>query len=261
AALVLNPRYPRLVGAISKVESELREADSNEKLQTALNLYAQGKTDEALKALDQVLQVEPGDARATKLISEIRLEVANQHVAEGRRLYEARKYDSAIAEWTKATGYGYDQRSADQLVARAKDQKRRESEARTRAEDATRQKEEEERKKAEEEAARQEEERKKAEEEAKKALEVEKANKQPNASAPGGGAMGGAPMAQPISAAPSENDKREAVRYWNSGIIFYQKGDYEKARDEWQRCKQLDPSNSDCVTGLQRIDQSYGAAP
>jgi hypothetical protein len=58
---------------------------------------------------------------------------------------------------------------------------------------------------------------------------------------------------------PGENDKREAVRYWNSGIIFYQKGDYERARDEWQRCSQLDVTNSDCVTGLQRIDQTYGS--
>lgn len=60
-------------------------------------------------------------------------------------------------------------------------------------------------------------------------------------------------------AAPSEDDKREAVRYWNSGIIFYQKGDYEAASDAWRRCAALDPSNSDCATGLQRIDQAYGS--
>lgn len=60
---------------------------------------------------------------------------------------------------------------------------------------------------------------------------------------------------------PSENDKREAIRYWNSGIIYYQRGDFEKARDEWQRCRSLDRDNSECKTGLQRIEQSYGAAP
>lgn len=259
AALVLNPRYPRLVNAISKVESELREADSNEKLQTALNLYAQGKTDEALKALDQVLQVEPGDARATKLIAEIRLEVANQHVAEGRKLYESRKYDSAIAQWKKAVAYGYDQRAADQLVGRARDQKRREAEASQRREEERQRKEDEERKRQEEEARRLEEEKKKAEEDAKKQLEMNKANAAPAAPGAMGGPMGGGPVGLP--AQPSENDKREAVRYWNSGIIFYQKGDFEKARDEWMRCKQLDPSNSECKTGLERIDQSYGAAP
>lgn len=71
-----------------------------------------------------------------------------------------------------------------------------------------------------------------------------------------------APAAQPTFTAtfPNENDKREAVRYWNSGIIFYQRGDYEKARDEWNRCRALDSSNSDCATGLGRIAQSYGLA-
>ncbi|MBI4422785.1 MAG: tetratricopeptide repeat protein [Elusimicrobia bacterium] len=251
AALVLNPRYPRLVGAISKVESELRQADSNEKLQSALNLYAQGKTDEALKALDQVLQVEPGDSRAQKLIAEIRLEVANQHVAEGRRLYEARKYTQAMAEWKKATSYGYDPRAADRLVARAKDQMRREADAKKRAEEERQRREDEARRKAEEDARRLEDEKRKAEEEAKR-LELEAAAK----SAPKGPS---GPLGSP--AAASENDKRQAVQYWNSGIIFYQKGDYEKAREEWQRCKQLDPSNSDCITGLQRIDQSYGTPP
>lgn len=61
-----------------------------------------------------------------------------------------------------------------------------------------------------------------------------------------------------IAAVPSENDKREAIRYWNSGIIYYQRGDYEKARDEWGRCMRLDPGNFDCKTGLGRIEQSYG---
>ena len=251
AALVLNPRYPRLVGAISKVESEVREQDSNDKLQAALNLYAQGKTDEALKQLDGVLQIEPGDARATKLIGEIRLEVANQHVAEGRRLYESRNYDGAIGEWKKAVTYGYDTRSSDQLVARARDQKRREADAKTKAEQDRQRRAEEARQREEEAARKTEEEARKKTEEDKKQLEVSKAD---------------TPKVNPtnmagVPAAPSENDKREAVKHWNAGIIFYQKGDYEKARDEWQICKQMDPSNSDCVTGLQRIDQSYGSGP
>lgn len=57
---------------------------------------------------------------------------------------------------------------------------------------------------------------------------------------------------------PSEGSKREAVRYWNSGIIFYQRGDYARAAEEWKTCRRLDPANSDCTTGLKRIAQSYG---
>jgi len=56
-----------------------------------------------------------------------------------------------------------------------------------------------------------------------------------------------------------EESRRQAVKHWNSGIIYFQKGDYQRARDEWLLCQQFDPANQDCVTGLQRIDSSYGA--
>ena len=88
-------------------------------------LNSQGLVLESLKMLDQVLEAGPGNVKAQKLQAEIRAEVANQHVAEGRRLYEARLYDKAIGEWKAATEYGYDPKASDQLVARAKEQIRR----------------------------------------------------------------------------------------------------------------------------------------
>ena len=130
AALVLAPRYPRLVPSIAKVEAEAREADANEKLQTALNLYSQGLIDESIKMLDEVLALGPGNAKAQKLQAEIRSEMASKHVVSGRKLYESRKYDEAQTEWKKAVAYGYDTRAADQLIARAKEQVRREDAAR-----------------------------------------------------------------------------------------------------------------------------------
>lgn len=243
AALVLNPKLPRLASAIAKVESELRQADANEKLQAALQLYSQGRSEESLKALDQVLQVEPGDAKAQRLMSEIRAEVANQCVAEGRRLYSQRHYGAAVAQWKKATDYGYDPRTADSLIARAKEQMRREADARKREEEEARRREEDARKRAEEEAARKAEEERKALEEAERGLSA-----QPPAD---GGAAA-------LGTAATEENKRSAVQHWNAGIIYYQQGNYEKAKDEWLLCKQLDPASSDCVTGLQRIEQQFG---
>ncbi len=242
AALLLNPRYPRLVGAIAKAESELREAEGNEKLQAALALYSQGRSEECLKALGEVLELSPGDARAQKLIAEIRLEIANGHIAEGRKLYLARKYLDAIAQWKKAVTYGYDSRSADQLIGRAREQMRREAEAKRLAEELAKQRAEEAKRRQEEEARRQEEDRRKAEEEAKKAMET------PGA-AGAGASLGGT---------VTEQGKRSAVTHWNNGMIYFSKGDYEKARDEWTLCRQLDPTNVDCDTGLKRIDQQYG---
>ncbi|MBI5595151.1 MAG: hypothetical protein HY928_03575 [Elusimicrobia bacterium] len=71
------------------------------------------------------------------------------------------------------------------------------------------------------------------------------------APAPGGPVAG-------LPAPPSEEDKRRAVMHWNEGIKAFQKGDISAARDEWLLCKKFDSDNSDCSTGLARVDSSYG---
>lgn len=249
AALVLNPHYPRLTAAIAKVEAEAREQDANEKLQTALNLYSQGLVLESLKMLDQVLEAGPGNVKAQKLQAEIRAEVANQHVAEGRRLYESRQYDKAIVEWKAAVDYGYDPKSSDQLVARAKEQIRREAAAKAHAAEVAKEREEA-AKKAKDEQAKADAEKAKADAEAKA-----KADADAKAAAQTAAATG----ATPPAAGTSDSAKQQSEQAYLSGVIYYQKGDYEKARDKWLSAKQLDPSNADAVAGLEKIEKLYGA--
>ncbi|MCX5787654.1 MAG: hypothetical protein NTX64_03965 [Elusimicrobia bacterium] len=72
------------------------------------------------------------------------------------------------------------------------------------------------------------------------------------------------PPAKPPPARPRPGPSRPVSReanaqanaHWNAGIIFYQKGELEKARAEWTRCVELDPSDSDCVIGLTRLPQA-----
>ncbi|MEK7747411.1 MAG: tetratricopeptide repeat protein, partial [Elusimicrobiota bacterium] len=244
AALVLNPRYPRLTVELAKVEAESREQDANEKLQAALNLYSQGLVLESLKMLDAVLESGPGNVKAQKLQAEIRAEVANQHVAEGRRFYESRQYEKAISEWKHAVEYGYDPKSADQLVARAKEQQRREAAARTRAVEVAK--------------AREEDKKKQKDEEAKLAEEAKKKEEEEKAKAAAAGAQ--APTGQaPLPAQNTESNKQASQQAYLEGVIYYQKGDYEKARDKWLHAKQLDPGNSDAIAGLEKIEKLYGA--
>jgi tetratricopeptide (TPR) repeat protein len=252
AALVLNPRYPRLVSSIAKVEAEAREADANEKLQTALNLYSQGLIDESIKMLDEVLALGPGNAKAQKLQAEIRSEMAGQHVAEGRKLYEGRKYEEAQAEWKKAVAYGYDQRAADQLVARAKEQIRREDEAKKRAAVAAKQRAEEEKVRAAELAKAEAEKKAKAEADAKAAAAAAATAATSTGTAKSDAGQTAAALGT------SEENKRQSSQYYLSGIIYYDKGDFEKARNEWTHSLQLDPSNPDAKAGLERINNLYG---
>jgi tetratricopeptide (TPR) repeat protein len=247
AALVLNPRYPRLTVELAKVEAESREQDANEKLQAALNLYSQGLVLESLKMLDAVLESGPGNVKAQKLQAEIRAEVANQHVAEGRRFYESRQYDKAIAEWKHAVEYGYDPKSADQLVARAKEQQRREATARTRAAEAAK--------------AREEDIKKQKAEEAVAAAEAKKKDEEEKAKAAAAGQTTQPPAGQTGAPPPqnAESNKQASQQAYLEGVIYYQKNDYEKARDKWLHAKQLDPGNSDAIAGLEKIEKLYGA--
>jgi tetratricopeptide (TPR) repeat protein len=253
AALVLNPRYPQLSRVIAKAEAEAREQQANQQLQTALNLYSQGSIGESLKMLDSVLESGPGNVKAQKLRAEIRSEMASQHVAQGRRFYERHDYQKAIAEWETAKKYGYSTRAANQLVARAKERMQNLIVAKQKAQDRRKEAEEKARLDAEEKAKRDAEEKEKADAAAKEDTQTagptgsgSPANANTNASAPDAGGR------------ISEDAKRSSQQHYLSGVIYFQKGDYAKARDEWTRAKQLDPSNSDAIAGLDRIEKLYG---
>ncbi|MBI5623123.1 MAG: hypothetical protein HY924_05025 [Elusimicrobia bacterium] len=263
SALVLNPRYPRLSGLIARAEAETRDADANEKLQQALNLYSQGQTEDALRILDSILETGPGNTKAVKLMAEIRAEIAAQHITQGRQHYESRKFEKAIAEWKKAVTFGYDSRAADQLIARAKEAMRREETRKTREVELAKRREEEARKAEEEAKAREEEERRKAEAAAKAGKAYTPPASGPTAAAAPAAAgappsAGGTAGAGPAVGAISEDARRSSQQHYLSGVIYFQKGDYVKARDEWTLSLQLDPGNSDAKAGLERIEKLYG---
>lgn len=48
---------------------------------------------------------------------------------------------------------------------------------------------------------------------------------------------------------------RASQQHYLSGMIYFQKGDYLKARLEWKLALTLDPSNADAQAGLDRLDK------
>lgn len=78
----------------------------------------------------------------------------------------------------------------------------------------------------------------------------------------------------PVTAAPpaaTENGPfppaalREAQQAYLEGVIYYQKGDFEKAGAAWRKAKELAPAGSDtakdAANGLERLAVLYGTAP
>lgn len=65
-----------------------------------------------------------------------------------------------------------------------------------------------------------------------------------------------------VTAAPPHP---EANQSYLEGVIYYQKGDFEKAREAWRKAKDLAPPGSevagDATAGLEKLAVLYGTAP
>jgi tetratricopeptide (TPR) repeat protein len=231
SALMIKPRDARILEYITKVEDELRQETANGRLKSALEYYAQGRLKEAYAGLEGVLEVQPGDSKANKLLAEVKNELEQGYIDRGRKLYGERKYTAAIGEWTGAKPYTANLPYLDKLISRAREQMRLEAEdKRRRAEDAARR-------------AREESERVKKEEEDRKKAEEEAAR------------MNTAVAGPILPKTTNEENRRTAQHHYLEGLKFFQNSNYEKARDEWTISKQLDPGNTDVEAGLKRIDQ------
>ncbi|OGR49672.1 MAG: hypothetical protein A2021_07560 [Elusimicrobia bacterium GWF2_52_66] len=232
-ALFIRPRDTVTVQWITRIEDELRQERANDRLKAALEFYAQGKLKAACEGLAQVLEIQPGDSKANKLLNEVKGEIERSYISSGKKLYSARRYTAAMDEWNNARPYSANSSYLDKLVARAREQMSIEAgEKRRRSEEAARRvKEEEARRKTEEEES------KKAAEEAKRkggALEEAKAKPQ----------------------GVTEENRLAAQLHYVEGLKYFQNANYEKARDEWLIARQLDPNDSDSAAGLKRIEQT-----
>lgn len=246
SALVLNPRYPHLQEAIQRVELQAKNRDMNTKLEAALTLYSEGQTTQALQILDGVLAYEPTNRKVRRLMGQIRAEMASQHVADGRELYRQGHFNQAITQWKRATDYGYDTEAADQLIARAKEAIRNQAQERRRAVDLAQK-----RKEAALAAAKD-----KAAEKLKEKTAQASASVSQTTSAQSSPSESSSPV--PLqTGAVSEDAKKSSEQHYLSGVIYYEKSDYQQARNEWVLAKQLNPENSDAAAGLEKIDKLY----
>lgn len=70
------------------------------------------------------------------------------------------------------------------------------------------------------------------------------------------GIPGKAPSRGPRQVTADEH--RMSMQRYLNGVLSYQKGDYLRARREWSAAVDLDPSNTDARSGLDKLDQLLG---
>lgn len=232
SALFINTRDAYSISWITRIEDELRQQKANAQLRSALELYSKGNLKGAYEGLQRTLEIQPGDSKAHKLLAEVKNEIESGYITAGKKLYGARRYTEAMAEWVKARPYSSDLAYLDKLAWRAREQMKVESEEkRRRADDSARRAREEEARRA-----REAQEQKQAEADAaRKGVSVEEVVKKP----------------QGITA----ENRLAGQQHYLEGLKFFQNSNYEKARSEWSIARQLDPENSDAAAGLKRIEQ------
>ena len=75
----------------------------------------------------------------------------------------------------------------------------------------------------------------------------------------------GAPLfkevAEPAPAKAQPDAQRESQQHYLAGVIYFSKGDYAKAKEEWELSLALDPGNTDAEVGLKRLKDVLGGKP
>ena len=64
------------------------------------------------------------------------------------------------------------------------------------------------------------------------------------------------PAEPPRSAEADEESRRTSQQHYLAGVLYFQKGEYEKARGEWAAALELDSGNSDARAGLARLEKT-----
>ncbi|MBI5241756.1 MAG: tetratricopeptide repeat protein [Elusimicrobia bacterium] len=68
-------------------------------------------------------------------------------------------------------------------------------------------------------------------------------------------------VAEPAATQAPADAQREAQQFYLAGMIYYSKGDYARAKQEWEQSLALDPGNTDAEAGLQRLKGILGEKP
>lgn len=228
SALKYDPNNDTVINKIAEIENKLREEKVNQKLKQALDVYAQGKLEDAYRILGEAVAINPAYEKTKKLYGELKKEIEQKYTKIGDDYYKERKYTLAIKYYNKAMVYSDNPEKLERAINFVKRKIKRIEELK---------------KKREEERKRKEEERRKKEEEAKKNAELN-AEKEKE---------------EKTESIITQQNKMAAQKHWLEGVKYLQMGDYQKAKNEFAIAKKLDPENPDIDAALKRIDSILGA--
>lgn len=248
SVLLIKKEDKELTSKIAEVEAMMKADENKKVLNNAFSLYGQGKLVPAYREFERSLEIQPGEQQTQKFAMQLKQEIAGGYYDTANKAYGSGRYNTAILNWKEAKNWGYNQTDIARLIKNAES-------AQANAAATTK----------------------------RKALEAQK----PPVPVTSIDESTSVPMpsevlpverlsentAQPITTAPNEDfpskvltsqpgmiteDARQAsIERYKAGISYFNEGNYEKAKEEWQAALQLNPENSDASLGIKRIDAQY----
>lgn len=264
SVLLIKKNDKDLINKISELENRIRTEETSRIVSGAFALYYDGKLVPAFREFERALVVQPGEQQVQRFTMQLKTEIANNYYDAGHQAFNARKYNTAISNWKEAKNWGYDQNAINLLVKNAERAKLApppppppppapkqpekptpagttppagpQPEAEPKPEDIT-------------------------PPPPPVAPPVEVFPGETGSGEPGAiNVPTGAFPTGPLTERPgliTEEARQASIERYKIGIAYFNQGNYDKAKEEWQAALQLNPENSDAALGLRRIEMQY----
>ena len=241
SVLLIKKDDQDLINKIAEVEDKMKREESKRLIAGAMNLYDQGKLITSYREFEKALAVQPGEQQAQKYAMQLKTEIASGYLASGNKAYNNKKFDTAIANWRAAKEWGYNQNDINALIKSAE---------RAKAQAAA----------------------------APKKQPVKVVGPATGTTETGGTELPEIPglpgvelpgaITIPTGEIPTkilvnqpgtvtEESREASIQRYKTGIFYYNQGNYERAKEEWQAALRLNPENGDAALGLKRIEAQY----
>lgn len=221
SALLIRKDDAALTSKITKAEREQRDIQLKAAMEEGVNNYSSGKLIASYNSFQKALKIQPGEPKAEKFSTQLRVEIADGYVASGNKNYYAGKYNSAIANWQEAKKWGYESAPLDAAIKKAK-------------------------------TARDNPQPKKTTPVKQPVVNVDPVF-DPNAfdTPEFNNTLPGSLGAQTVS----EENKRYSEESYRRGQRAFNNDDYETARREWLIALEQNPGNADAEAGLKKVQE------
>ncbi len=251
SVLMIKKEDPELTAKIAEVEGKLKQEELQTTLNRAFSYYSEGKLLESYNEFEKALEIQPGETKTQRFAMQLKEEIAENYYTAATKAYNSKKYSTAINNWTEAKKWGYNKADINSLIKKAK-REQQEYIKKTSSKKTTT----------------------KAQEDMHTYEEIN-INRTVTIAPDGQETVTieeekitqTIPVVSPsdfptrtLTDKPgviTEEARQASIEKYKTGLIYYKEGNYEKAKENFEAARQLNPENSDAVLGLKRIEERY----